>query len=761
MEPERTSNPMITTETDDTVNKALEFQAGFFGTPNLFRLLPSECPPELAPTMNALQMGLRRHAKGQWERPLLLPVRLEGDPFTVWYGCAANERQLRALEAEIRAFIGPTYSCFRMPEDGTFEADRHAQPLLRRSGLRHFVMWTQGLEQDKRLLNKWGMYCDLLERRPPLAASIPKSFDGLRVDFDRALLARDQGAAYLALSAMRDRFGLSSENRLYLEIRLFAGLEQWDRIASFPLLSTLTKLNLPQETYGDILEGLYMVDVFPSEHSGLLDKVLEQFKITLLDRALPLFRTRRQSQRPAVLKSFVLFELLQSSPQADVIHHLLKQLPAGAWGPLEAQVGQAVDRLLPPEDPSKLAWLAYEHEQFDRAADLIGLLPDSVDVLRALIRCADECRDPRRAKVLVDRMEAARREVRVDVEARCPKTWPRVRELARLVHDEPAWSQRMAWTPDLGESLDAYVDRWKEWARSAAVDEIQRVQDLGSQAAQLLEQLALEHPAAFERIAPLWHEVFIVNTDPISRLKPVYAALLETLRLPGSYGDVELKLVRDALRHLVQAGLTTLEYERTLQGIGLIFDQVRSPHHMQWALDVCDVLAMAACPDTDARLRLLTAVAQAGQEFLGRMGETGVAMLRMLANEASIELAIPVRPAESKISADHLSSDVGTIGIYSLDEAAVRRAVKVLESMYGKIDVRVNSDTVCSQQLKALVQRASLFVFAWKSSKHAAYYCIKAASRPEQPIAMAQGAGTSSMVHAVSQFIEKVDSRAA
>jgi hypothetical protein len=746
---------MSKAETDAAALQASALQAGFFSAPNRFRLAPQDCPADLAATMAQLQPGLRRHATGTLDGPLLLPVQLESDPFTVWYACTASQKQLRALEAELQAFIGPTYARFRLPEDGGFETDNHAVPLLRRGGRPHFfVMWTESADQSASLLQKWRMYCDLLDRRPPLMSRLPKSFDAMRADFDRALLARDEGAARLALAAMRDRFGISAENRLYLEIRLLAGLEQWDSIASHPLLSTLTKLNLPQETYGDILEGLYMAQVFPFEQSAPLGTVIDEFKANVLDKVHHLFRTRRQSLRPAVLKAFVLFELAQASPQADVIHHLLKQLPAGAWGPLAAQVGQAAERLLPPEDPAKPAWLAYEHEQFDRAAELLWVLPDSVDVLRALIRCVDECKDVQRARALSDRLQAATPAVRSDVQARCPRTWPRVCELARLAHaGQMSWTQRMTWRPELGESMDAYVDRWREWARSPALDELQRESDFGTQAAQFLEHLALEHPAIFASISPLWHEVFVANAEPQSQFKPVYAALLETLRLPGSFGDVELRLVRDVLRHMAQAGLTAQEYARTLDDIALVFEQVRSPHRMQWALDVCDVLAIEACPDPAARLRLLTSVAQAGLEFAMRMGEADIAMLRMLAQETSIDLVLPGLARQPESAADRPVAQVGTVGIYTLDAAAARRAVQVLTSMYGTIDVRVNSDSVCTPQLKSLVQRSEVFVFAWKTSKHAAFYCIKGASRPEQPLEMVQGAGTSSIVNAVTRYI--------
>jgi hypothetical protein len=746
---------MRSPETEAAAERARKLLSDFFSPPNLLQLNPGECPQQLAYIMECLQAGLRRFANGQVDHPLLLPVQFEGDPCTVWYACAETDAQLRALEAELQAFIGPTYAWFRLPEDGMFGTDGHAQPLLGRGGLRHFVMWTQGSQQAARLLEKWSMYSDLLVRRPALINRIPASFDALRADFDRALLARDEGAARLALGAMRDRFGISSENRLYMEIRLFAGLEQWEQIAGHSLLSTLTKLNLPQETYGDILEGMYMAHVFPFEQGAPLPAVLEEFKVSVLDRGFPLFRTRRQSRRPAVLKSFVLFELLQSAPQLDVLNHLLSLLPANAWGPLEPQVLEAVTGLQPPEDLASPAWRAYEYEQFDRAYGLLLPLPDSVDVLRALIRCVDEAKDPARAEVVIQRMQRIPETVRTHVEEFCQKTWPRVQQLARLaLNNQLSWVERMAWNNNLGESLEDYVDRWREWARAPNVDELLDEEDFGTRAADLLEYMALEHSLAFNRIAPLWHEVFIVNADPDPRLKPVYHTLLETLRLTEAFGDVELRMVRDNLNHLARASLTGKEYAKTLEDIGKVFETVRSPYYMHWALDVCDLLASAPCPDPASRLRLLSAVGQAGQEFAARMGPADLAMLSMLAQESGIDLTLPTtRPAsgESKRSA----TEVGTVGIYSLDEAASHRAAKVLHSLYPGLDVRVNSDVVCTPQLRSLAQRAEIFVFAWKTSKHAAYYCIKAASRSENSLEMAQGAGASSMIGAVVQSLSR------
>ena len=83
------------------------------------------------------------------------------------------------------------------------------------------------------------------------------------------------------------------------------------------------------------MEALYRVNVQPYEAVTTLDPLLEQFKETVAVSAQPLFSTRRTSRRPAVLKSFLLYELLQPEPQLAVCEHLLQELPPGAFGAID------------------------------------------------------------------------------------------------------------------------------------------------------------------------------------------------------------------------------------------------------------------------------------------------------------------------------------------------------------------------------------------------------------------------------------------
>ena len=53
--------------------------------------------------------------------------------------------------------------------------------------------------------------------------------------------------------------------------------------------------------------------------------------------------------------------------------------------------------------------------------------------------------------------------------------------------------------------------------------------------------------------------------------------------------------------------------------------------------------------------------------------------------------------------------------------------------------VECNSELVCTPRLRKLAQSADVFVFAWKSSKHAAYDCVKAALPDKDVLVMAPG----------------------
>ena len=260
------------------------------------------------------------------------------------------------------------------------------------------------------------------------------------------------------------------------------------------------------------------------------------------------------------------------------------------------------------------------------------------------------------------------------------------------------------------------------------------------------------YPALFERLYPLWHELFIERIDPDRRLAPLYLEMMEALRVRDVFQRTDQELLHQTLVTIVDSG-DDAAYRQAVDVIAKIFEAIRSPQAIGWALDVCDSLALRRTRDVDARMRLLTAVVQACREFSARLEPLQIRQLQLLVSEARLELP-SLGPAPSDDSVDDPSEEPSyRVVFYSLDEASTQRAVNLLRVQHPTWVIDTNADHVCSERLKSLARHAQVFVFAWRCSKHAAYYCVKANS-PKDNLVMARGVGTTSLVAAAVEHLK-------
>jgi len=70
--------------------------------------------------------------------------------------------------------------------------------------------------------------------------------------------------------------------------------------------------------------------------------------------------------------------------------------------------------------------------------------------------------------------------------------------------------------------------------------------------------------------------------------------------------------------------------------------------------------------------------------------------------------------------------------------------------------VEVNADLVATDRLKQLAMNADIFVFAWKSSKHQAYFAVKEARRDKDTL-LPLGKGSASILGSVLGELGRVD----
>jgi len=720
---------------------------------NAFFAAPNRCDPSATSddpqAQSALQACLKRHSSGAVDRGVLLPFREIPKGPTAWFVCAKSIQMLRALHDEVRAFIGPSYAQERPQTRPLDAADQHALPLIAAHGWFSLRLDSPDQRSDTRLLSQWHLYEDLINRRPRVPSYVPSTFHQIRASFDRALLARNEVAAQSAMAALRERFGVSAENRLYLEIRLCAAFERWDAIAQHPLLPRLIHLQLPPETYGDVMEALYRSHVQAYEAGPLLEPLLDQFRTEIGIAAQPLFKTRSTVRRPAVLKSFILHELLQDEPQWAVCERILNELPIGAFGTVDELVRQRCSKTSRVPD-LEFARAALEHEQFDRAWELLWALPDSVDVLRGLIACARESADPVKTSNILTRIDAAEASIRSTVESASAMRLTNLRASYR----SPEFSAEQLtpfqrWT---GEPEEQYIERWTEFVRSVDLTTLLADKNTVKFAVECLLHHAVEDPALFDRLYPLWHELFIERFDPTPLLVPVYIEMIEALRSRDVFQRTDLELLHQILVAIVDSG-DDASYRQAVDTVCKVFEAIRAPQALSWALDVCDSLSQRRVRDADARMRLLTQVIQACQEFASRLDPMQTCQLRLLAMEARLDPPeLPDTASATSIEDYATDQTPYRVVLYSLDEAATRRAVEILKSIQPHWVIDTNADLSCTDRIKTLAHKANVFVFAWRCSKHAAYYCVKASTQKKN-LVMARGVGTTSLVTAAIEFL--------
>jgi hypothetical protein len=156
-------------------------------------------------------------------------------------------------------------------------------------------------------------------------------------------------------------------------------------------------------------------------------------------------------------------------------------------------------------------------------------------------------------------------------------------------------------------------------------------------------------------------------------------------------------------------------------------------------------------------LRFFVQVLGQAQGFSHRLGQQDLLPIEFLAKDYGIEAeAIDVLHRSSEVGAasSPLPDLAGkTLGIYTLSESAGSCAKDALQQMFTGCGVEVNSDLVCTTRLTNLAKTADMFVFAWKSSSHQAFYCVKDALAKGEPI-WALGKGTASILRAVLDNLE-------
>ncbi len=697
--------------------------------------------------------------------PIVLPVFGPDGPI-YWYAMVSDDSGAKALSKELMAFIGPSYSNFRGEVTQLDQNDEIENALKDRFGRLVYRVDPVKPEDPLKIAEALQTYLSLLRRRPVVPDRTQRPFGRIRAEFDRALLAGNESDAIRLRDELIGSGRVDAEQEKYLEIRMLAGLGRQFQLAhDYPLVKSVLGLSLPAQTIADIVGALYSTYIAEIENNGNDEALLTTFKNEISNNFGPLFLERKGVMHPSVLKAFMLYELVQAEPNRERCQAIVSVFPEESGQTL---LKRWVSRFLSPnaerqENLFESTRQALADEDYELALQLSFKALPAVWTYPAMLRCAVEIDNESVTRNVLetiekvpesDRLNWTKRDISRLNQLSSDATGDLKNEHRKIVRPETDW---MSWVEYVESGLndrppllilEEVLPRWSVEAFSSnpltCKNLADRIGNAGSEA-------ELVYRDAFAYFV----EFFVDRPErPIRAFAPIYTTLIRIVAWNGVVTTNELELASTLVQALISLAPSKVDYDEAIDAYSEILNANSAPGNIDWALNAAEMLALYASPDKESRLRFFMAVIGMARACSHRLSSIQYELLKLLAKDyGCAEILESFSAMEGK--GEEISPRIdftGLVGIYTLTEQAGLRARQYLRKLFPQARIELNADHVATDKLKGLAASADIFVFAWKSSKHQAYFAAKDA-RGSRRILLPLGKGSASILDCVLEEI--------
>lgn len=691
--------------------------------------------------------------KSDRTQSLVLPLLGDSGPIA-WYAMASEDRQYLQLIDEIKSFIGPAYSDFTGVLSNLECDEEHEIALKERFGNRVFK-FVPGRNEDIEEIEKGlVLYHSLLSRRPDLPDRTQRPFREIRRDFDYALIAGNAHRATELLEELCDTGRINAELRKFLEIRFLSGLGRQDELANnHALITSVMDLSLPPQTIADIVEALYDRHILPIETSDPAS-IRDVFNKCIARRFGTVFKERKGIRVPKVLRSFLLYESVQSEYNPSRCESIISAFSDAIEGKRLADLWLShfitVSEPIEAIDVQGQVRQAIYDEEYLVAVELCFQELSSPWVYSALLRCADELESDELTKRVLGTLTENQIQLLNDKDK---KRLKQLQESLSVESAEPLPSNWVDWAKWVSSEqyktspITVLQECVLQWDIEAYLKDPSQCEAL----ARIIGNSSGKQEEVFKSAFPYIIDFFIEKqSKPDKKFSELYASLVKVIAWGGVTSTDELEIASLLVQSLLDCGINRSVYCDCLEDLIEIVNANNSIIHLDWALNLAETLIIYPSQENELRLRFFIAVTNVARSVFRRMTGAQRGILCLLARDYGCTdlLDFIVTEGQDEISEDLNIQFAGTIGIYSLTEGAAKRAREYLGSILPKARIEINGDSVATDKLTSLARNADMFVFAWKSSKHQAYYCVKDA-RKGRDIILPPGKGAASIVKCV------------
>lgn len=662
--------------------------------------------------------------------PTVLPRKAEDGRFYL-YGIAFDPHGRAALEATLRAFIGPSWS-----DEPWGESKLHfARDPIDATVFRYTGGWgfRRRLATDGPAPSAIRISLDLMlamdAGRPTRDRELKLPVAQLLYDFEVALQLGDIRRSDSALEALHRSREVEQVNLWFLRIRQLARFERWAEILESRFVREVACISPRQRPHAvseDLLQAAIRGQVLPA--SGGIDGQRRAWRSTVPVEVMDVVGSIARATRPSTHAALLLDAAERGAPGAvELMGRALSQvapedpersLVEALAGILE--VGDApevctedVARLLATGD-AQAAWLV--------AREIKEWTPE---VSRLLVEAACAAGLPEAALELQERLPT---EALVDAGSATGSSGTSASLEAlggfRAQHMVPGWGswfERVAQADaDLRLLLRVMRSRSDAWSAD--------LRERGEAAMRTLVHLvgvALDsQPRAVRQALPRLLEGLMVDDAwGRSELQELTLELIDAVLLglaESGMGDQDLAVLAQLFEAALRPQLASSELAERL---GFLAGLMRS--HLRIGLiaeasDLLETILIWASNDVSTVAVLGDALAHALRQAPTRVpGPIRRALNSLLADLGVPRVELADRVAEASSPLDWLRGK--RLGIYSLNESAARRAKSLLEEELARdVDIRLDHSTVGTESLKTLARESDVLVVVTAAATHAA-----------------------------------------
>ena len=710
----------------------------------------------------------------------------ESTPTTIdWYAMARDPRQSRALREQLTAFIGPTHTDFTGQLATIDVTDSVEGAVSERFSPHVFRLRVINNDDREKVRNQVFRMRSFRDRHPDRTTRLVRPVGRLLRDLEMALVVRNEDSAWRCLDDLRSRGRLSAHNLTFLKVRILANFERWHDLLSLPESTSLVTIHRPARVNQALVQAIYAVHLAKFEESMDVSDCIERFR-GLGPSFGTLFRARGELHDPTVLKAFLVRTVAEQPIRLEAVEAIVDEFPANhdsrPW--VDALSAFATSQV----DSSPLTDTSTETQRLDAARSACALgdydasfallleCAPSPGVIRQLLACSFE----------IDSLAAARRTLSfIEI---CPddvrdtalsmrayrQIWDAlIEQLVPVEPAPPAEEIPDGWIPWI-ERLNEQGERSNavETARHGSVEwscgEFRTDPTLISRFAELLVSTRPPHGDSVLRNAvPELLTTFLPEGVAVRDFKPIYLNLAYVLALDDAIGHDDLTALESLAAAILECGPVrsaqsdTNEFQELLETLETAWNHVAAPRHIDWALNVVDLLIAFNVRQHAPVDRFLHQIVKGFRDWSRRIRLDQWDLIDQLtADLGQSELLAGLRP-EADESADgppsvfdQLSGQ--TVAIYTLTERIGRRASDIISNRFEGVKVQLIHDKASTDRLEQLAQNADVFIVNKWDAKHAATNAIQA-NRPKNSVTLIpQSKSAGSLVRELYEFTESM-----